>query len=112
MSTFDIWLWLKLDDIRYALGFSTFALFVVSLFVCAIKAEIGSSKWYRLPVFIASVAAISGISAVLIPSAKQAAAIYVTPKIVESRVFTNDIPELYGMAVDALKAKMVDGVEK
>ncbi|HAR46322.1 MAG TPA: hypothetical protein DCS05_09190 [Nitrospiraceae bacterium] len=114
MTTFDMWLWIKLDDIRALMGFAGI--------VCAGAAgmvaiwHIGRSEAASLLEKFCVTAFVLGsvlllLSTALLPSTKQAAAIMVVPPLLESRAFMNDIPELYGLSVDALKDKLAGEVQ-
>lgn len=117
MSAFDVWLWLKLDDIRAAFNvvWVLFGLMGAFGLAGALAYRVCGGGGKGLVVALSLLVAIGwtgGAGYVLTPTTKQAAAIYVVPQLVESRVFTNDIPQLYGMAVDALKEKLAVEVAK
>lgn len=121
MSTFDIWLWLKLDDIRDACSTLFFLFGILGGLLVAFatvarciddesRATLKPGLMVALWLFVA-LGWIGGAGNALLPSTKQAAAIYVVPQLVQSRVFTNDIPQLYDMAVQAMKEKLAAKVE-
>lgn len=53
---------------------------------------------------------IAGLVALFVPSQKTIALMYVLPRVAESEAIQRDVPELYRLAVDALKDQLTDGV--
>jgi hypothetical protein len=113
MTSFDVWMWLKLDDIRNALSFVFYAFGLAG--PAGLGAIVGMAsmevnwlwaKSWRPLLAMALIGWTCGLASVLVPSTRQYATMRVVPVVIDSRAFTNDIPELYGMAVDLLKAKI------
>jgi len=60
----------------------------------------------RPPLVLGAVAALALLATALLPSSRTIAAMYVLPRIAESRVIQTDLPELYDMAIGALKDQL------
>jgi hypothetical protein len=58
-------------------------------------------KWIMIPLFI-----VCGLVNFLLPSSKTIAMMAVIPAVADSRVVQQDIPELYTIAIEALKAQL------
>jgi len=109
MTAVQIWLWLRLDAIGLLLTIG--ALCGIMLGIVGVVLTIGEHdpdvqklrRWCRAILILGLICL---PLAVLCPTTKQMAVIYVAPKLIESSAVTNDIPELYDMAVECLKYKM------
>lgn len=123
MTKIQIWLWLKLDAMS-GLGSLLSALLAVMAVVLFVVPFIGldcsyqeedKDKWKRRiglwgkhAIWAAIGAFVLLTFAKMMPNTKEMATIIVVPKILESKAFTNDIPDLYNMGIDLLKTKIID----
>lgn len=113
MNAWQVWIWLSLDSIHILLSWLGFGGIFVTPFLCAIACEDNSKRLFRIAKILGVVTGVSILLAVLLPTTKQAAVIYAIPKLANSSIITNDVPEVYGMAVEKLKDVLrVEGVEK
>ena len=109
MSPWLIYWWSQADVLRDMLGVSSLGVLVVIGGVAAMMAGEGVEipRWMRAAT-VAS--ALCGIVSLLIPSSRTIALMYVLPRVAESDVIQRDMPELYGLAIDALKAELASGI--
>jgi hypothetical protein len=111
MNGYDIWLWLKLDTIREACGFLFFVFGIAGFvpFGGVLAGYLSRENGLRWPIlfgFIVLIGWLFGLANVLIPSSKQASAIYAVPLVTNSSVATNDLPEIYDMGLKLIKQKL------
>lgn len=110
MNSLLIYLWLKLDAVIILLVvISGTLLLFYPLLTFLISLEVYDEKefykkWFKKKVIIIGI--ISLLFAVFLPSSKQVAIIYVAPKVVNSKVVKEDIPEIYNYGMEALKEQM------
>lgn len=113
ISASTIYLWQLADELQgtlFALCFiSGLATLVAGMITGAVNCE--GAEEYQAPAkkaFIVS-AVVFGLVMVaktLTPSSKTVAMMVVVPEIAKSKVIQEDVPELYNMAVDALKSSI------
>lgn len=115
ITKFDLYMLLKLDDIRYIMKGLSLALIAVAAacaFIAVVGAEELSEKTIRRMVHTAIVTGILFLAMIctraLLPSTKQAAVIYAGPAIANSKFVREDLSnegrELYDLAKEWLKA--------
>lgn len=116
MSSWDLYWILKLDDIRFALTTMFWVLVIVSLSLVVgmtMAHNSGHIKAARRHVVAAVAVAMLNVpvsvAATMLPSTKQAAVIYVTPRMVDSKVVQEDLPELYELAKQWLREQAAEG---
>jgi hypothetical protein len=113
MSTFEIWMWLKLDDVNNLLGlfFTIYVLlwviisgFTFYLYITECEDEfIRVKKIFKILLFFIPVWFIVNFT----PSTKEYAVIKVLPKIANSdftKQIQKDMPEIYTMAIEKMKS--------
>lgn len=109
MSAWMVYAWSQADTFRSVAGmFSMVTLMFVTMFGFFIHsggAEI--PRWFRT---VGIAAAIIGIAALIAPSSRTIALMYVLPRVAESDAIQRDVPELYRLAIDALKAELSEKV--
>ena len=114
MTEMDIYLWLKLDEIRniIQLPLVVGTLFFVLGTICTIASYIDSDvEIIRKPatwtaVVCGAILLFFGTIYLALPSTKQYAMIKVIPAVYNSRAIQKDAPELYSMAIGAMKEKL------
>lgn len=110
MTTLGIYLWTRLDIISFIFVLLTI-ISLIGLGVVLAHGEMiemtqskkAKNRWIK-NLFITFI--ISLIAIVLIPSKKDAAMIYIIPKMAQSETFkeiSNNTPEITKLAIDALK---------
>jgi hypothetical protein len=110
VSALSLYLWLKLDSL---IGLGVF----VGLFSCLLLLLARAQDLGMLPEDVqqfvlkftrgfATAAVVGFLIAVFVPSSKQFALMYVIPKISESKIVQQDVPELYQLAYGYLKVKL------
>lgn len=109
MSPWVIYWWSQADSMREVLGVMSAMVLIIGGF--------GSVMYYaennELPRWVKALlcaAVVAGFAAVLIPSSRTIALMYVLPRVADSDVIQRDMPELYRLAVDALKSELADGI--
>jgi len=118
ITPFNVYLWQMADEVRSTCGGVVFAsvllaiLGVVFLFLSndkgvdkELKPVFSSiSKWsllFSLPAIL-----LLGTLSSVLPSSKTVALMYVLPEIANSEVVKRDVPEIYNLAVEALKEQL------
>ncbi len=107
MSPWLIYAWLQVDAVRAVFGTAS----VLGIFfgcmagVFAFTDGIAVPGWARAAVVSG---AIVGLVTLALPSSRTIALMYVLPRVADSEVIQRDVPELYRMAVDALKSQLSD----
>lgn len=79
--------------------------FTLSLIILIINLIEYEENKFNLPI-ISTI--ISGLLLVLIPTKKDAAIIYVTPKLVNSKFVQDDCPEIAKLGIEALKQQLLE----
>lgn len=113
MTEFDVWMWIKLDDIRQALMlvFILIGIFggIATGFAFGILISANMSlKPAKVGLAFVIFAWLCGGIYSLLPSTKQAAIIYAAPIVANSQFLTNDVPAIYTLGVEAIKEKLID----
>ncbi len=111
ITPFLIYLWQLADSVLAA----SIPILFISLIGCALCAGLGYAEGveaakkaiWRLFVPLAVVAT---LLKVFTPSSKTIAMMVIVPGIANSKVIQTDMPELYNLAVDALKSKLKETV--
>lgn len=113
MSEFDLYMWLKLDDIHEMLSFifvlSTLFFICCGFFLFLTRDEDSEKTSNRLRLcticgFIFMI--VFGFIETFLPTTKQYAVIKIVPMIYNSKTVQKDLPELYNIAVDEMKTKL------
>jgi len=113
MTTLGIYLWTRLDIISFIFVLTAIISLVI-LGAVAAHSEIDErtkNKWIKN---LAISLIISLTAVILIPSKKDAAMIYIIPKMAQSETFTEiskNTPEITKLAIDALK-ETLQGMNK
>lgn len=111
MTAFQVWLWMMLDSLVGLFGGLALIAGIGCLLRCMFR-DIGRKKmWDWGCSALTATCVVMILLCAITPSTKQAAVIYALPKLANSGMVTNDIPEVYGMAIDALKAKLAEATE-
>ena len=122
MSAFDVWLWLKLDTIRCFIPIVVCAIcipYLISLIILAVegwdfpqnvdaqwaaKRLFWHARWLMPLVFVLS------LCSAMLPSTKEYAVIWTLPKVANSEMVKEDLPqeakEIYGMCKQWLKESL------
>lgn len=111
MSAWMVYAWSQADTFRSVAGMlSSVALVFVTMFGFFMHSD-GEvvPRWFRS---VGIVAAIIGVAALFAPSSRTIALMYVLPRVAESDAIQRDVPELYRLAIDALKAELSEKVGK
>lgn len=111
MSAWMIYAWSQADTFRSVAGmFSMVALMFVAMFGFFMHSN-GEviPRWFRS---VGIAAAIIGITALFAPSSRTIALMYVLPRVAESDVIQRDVPELYNLAIDALRSELSEKAGK
>lgn len=101
-----LYLWTRLDALNFIFGFGGGMLLLAHLFYipvwgeCAVETEPTVIKWFKRTL---SASIIMILLFVAIPTKKDAAVIYIIPKIVNNETIQQEAGELYKIAKDALK---------
>lgn len=87
--------------------------FIVTLVAFGINEPYDEDKkpYMRSFRWSAGVFIMSLIVSAFVPTTKEMAMIYVVPRITESQIVKQDIPELYDLGVNALKERMKDSAK-
>lgn len=118
MTTLGIYLWTRLDIISFIFVLLTI-ISLIGLGVVLAHGEMiemtqskkAKNRWIK-NLFITFI--ISLVAVILIPSKKDAAMIYIIPKMAQSETFkeiSNNTPEITKLAIDALK-ETLQGMNK
>ena len=100
MSPWVVYLWLQAD--KWGSMASMVALFATPIYVVWLGFSLSDDDDFpRPPLVLGAVAALALLATALLPSSRTIAAMYVLPRIAESRVIQTDLPELYDMAIGA-----------
>ncbi len=113
ITPLTIYLWQMADQIKGSLMFIAIPSLIVCViaFVCRLNCDEGSAEpdvkeraacWRVLRWFLPTLA-VSALLLNIIPNSKTVAMMVIVPKLAESRIIQTDIPELYDVAVQALK---------
>lgn len=102
MTSSEVYWIMQLDTIRIAVGCSIAIMLIGATILTAVAMEkkskiVGVAAflcWLMFFVFIVAIA--------FIPSTKDAAAAYIIPKVMDSEVVAEEMPELYDIAKSAL----------
>lgn len=110
MSTFEVYLWLKLDDfIAFLLICGLLGTIIIPLIYLFVSDSTGEYK-HKKKVILATMFFLMFIMiGFLMPSTKQAAAIYVMPKILtENNINTlnEDAKEIYNLGIETIKNEL------
>jgi len=104
MTESQVYMWLILDNIKVAsLIFTIISIFI--MVYISIEIVVNNNKFLML---FWTIPIVSLILSVILPSSKQYAIIKVLPQIDNSELTTKlkqDIPELYDVAINAMKEK-------
>jgi Zn-dependent protease len=120
MSTFDLYLIMRLDDIKCALaGFGIFGVFISIIAMGVIWGYYYNekNKGNKISLFFPIIPTVMFFSAlfglvlqIFLPTTKEAAVLYCAPKIVNSEFVQEELPaeakELYGLAKQYLQGKV------
>lgn len=114
ISPWLIYLWGIADQIRTTsiilmilLVFASFVFLLVWGFCMDEGDEEGATSWMKRVQKVGFMAILSAILAAFLPSSKTIAVMVVLPAIVNSEPIQKDLPDLYRIAVDALKDQLV-----
>lgn len=111
MSAWMVYAWSQADTFRSVAGvFSIVTLIFVTMFGFFMHSD-GAAipRWFRTA---GIAAAIIGLAALVAPSSRTIALMYVLPRAAESDVIQRDVPELYNLAIDALRSELSEKVGK
>lgn len=109
MSPWLIYAFGQVDNVREVLGM----LSLVGVIGCGAAHMVGYIEGQDVPRWIRGVAVgsvLAGLVALVLPSSRTIALMYVLPRVADSEVIQRDAPELYRLAVDALKSELSDGI--
>ena len=111
MSPWVIYWFSQADSIRETLGVVASLGGIIGLTTwCFMAAEsVEPPRWTR---WVLAVSLLGGTAALAMPSSRTIALMYVLPRVAESDVIQRDVPELYRLAIDALKSELTGGIEK
>lgn len=108
MSAWLIYFWTRLDSINILFGLSS----IVLLLITAIFFLVGKTSDDDSLITMSKRAGITGVVvlvlSVLIPTKKDAAIIYVVPKLTNSKIITEKCPELAKLGIEALKQQLIE----
>lgn len=109
MSPWLIYAFGQVDNVREVLGM----LSLFGVIGCGATNVVGWIEGNDIPrwirgAFVGSV--LAGLVALALPSSRTIALMYVLPHVAESEAIQRDVPELYRLAVDALKAELANGI--
>jgi len=110
MNPWLIYAWSQADTVRDALGMAALVAGILGGMTIAFSLEEGNEV-PRLARNAIVAAALAGLVALVLPSSRTIALMYVLPRVADSEAIQRDVPELYRLAVDALKAELTKGVE-
>ena len=109
LSPWIIYLWGLADEIKCLFGISAFLSITVTIVYCIWKGmgdgEIRNLKFLKNLIIISFVL---GLSSAFIPSSKTIAIMVVAPAIINSKPIQKDLPELYSVAIEALKNSLTN----
>jgi len=115
MSAWTIYLWTRLDtivDVLEILWVCALIVVIGAWFITGMQCITEGEDEYKLGKRATKKffwwIVLLGALIVVVPTSKEFAMIYVIPKVANSQVIQKDVPELYQMAVDALKEKLVE----
>lgn len=109
ISAFSIYLWQQADTIIDAMGGIIPAMVLLTIIFHVIAYETGNNGFAFLGTWITPTVAILAVAViVLMPRSKTVAMMVVIPAIAHSKVIQTDLPEIYDMAIHALKAQLSD----
>lgn len=126
MSEFEVYIWLKLDDVRLSLGLITLGAFALAVILTGFTGvsyeeltdptsqheKVCRFKKFRLwTVLSFSTVVFVFILRTMLPSTQQYAMIRVLPAVCRSTAVQRDLPELYTLGVNALKEKLSAAVK-
>lgn len=107
MSAWLVYLWTRLDDINFL-----FFMFSIILSFCVgITGLVGYTdeneecKKSFKKLFFPTILIV--LLAVMIPTKKDVTIIYVAPKLMNSKIITEDCPELAKLGIEALKQQLI-----
>lgn len=111
MTAFQVWLWLALDKIANLMIILVAVSVLLLFFRCMFRDLSRKKMWDFGCTGLALAIMLFAVLATVTPTTKQAAIIYAIPKLSQSSMVTNDLPEVYGMAIEALKSKITEATE-
>jgi fumarate reductase subunit C len=114
MNWIILYWWLKLDTLRCFLMIPTSIWVIVSLIVGSVSLESGTNLFGKIkPKITYPICVILFLIGIMLPSTKEFAVLYTVPKIVGSKIVTEDIPqevkEIYSMAKEYFKNTITKG---
>ena len=106
LSWFEVYLWTRLDLIGGAILLCTFLATVTQFIMFCLAMDetpADPKRWRCVAKRVCAVGFVAALLWLTIPSKSDAALIYILPKLSKSEVLQRDVPELYSVAMDALK---------
>lgn len=110
MDVFYIYLWGLVDPLSRCIAIFGAFLLIAALFFLhywldndpsdSVASVLKNAKW------LSAIGGILILLATLIPDQKTLSAMYILPKIADSKVIKEDAPEIYNLAIEKLKATL------
>ena len=117
MEWWHVYLWTRLDALR-AVSFIITGVYMIAFVISCICWAVNLGQYLEeerakaiQAIKVTWFAWLMLLVVIWIPSSKDFALIYVLPKVAESKVIQQDVPEIYDMAMDKLK-DMLDTKDK
>lgn len=109
ISPFAIYLWQLVDELRYSFDFAALAMVIVGGIALLIAIMEEQEKDHFVMIWAKRIFQIGigfCIFGTFIPSSKTIAMMVVIPEITHSKAVEKDLPELYDLAMKALKEQL------
>ena len=110
MSAWGIYLWRMVDDVRDVAGVASIMLLFLAACLFAASCDeflgidmVAARRWAKRCVAVGVVCVATFL---LVPRSSTVALMWVVPRIVNSEAVKRDLPELYDLAVEALRGEL------
>lgn len=109
MNPWLIYAFGQVDNVREVLGMTAMCVGVAGGMIITFSPLEGNGVPRSVRNAIVA-AVLAGLVALALPSSRTIALMYVLPRVADSEAIQRDVPELYRLAVDALKSELSDGI--
>ena len=111
ISSIHIYLWQIADTAQFMVSFLVIAGIILSVVLIIIKIALSNepeeqARFTKYAPLTWKLTSFIFLVRLFIPSSEAIAVMVVVPKLVNSEVVQKDIPELYSIAIEALKSKL------
>jgi len=113
ITPFTIYIWQLADDFRWTFNIIYILFWIASFFTLTIYLTTREDKdikldaiLYRCFRWFIPLTIIGMVISIMIPKSNTVAMMIVIPRIAESKVIQQELPELYNIAIEALKSSL------